>query len=107
MEFPVLYIERKPPRDLSHWIACLCRIAGNSAHGSPISHRILPDGCADLLFVITDGRAIVSEAPGSGTRWNSEAVVGMSRGRDLLCSCSQGANARKVIWTVPRIMPLA
>ena len=44
------YNEYAPPKDLALWVACFWRIAGGDAGCAPVSHRVLPDGCADLLF---------------------------------------------------------
>jgi AraC-like DNA-binding protein len=44
------YREYPPPLDLAPWIACFWRIAGGEASATPVPHRVLPDGCADLLF---------------------------------------------------------
>jgi AraC-like DNA-binding protein len=46
----MLYTEFKPPRDLAPWVACFWRITGHGADGAPLQHRVLPDGCADVLF---------------------------------------------------------
>src|SRR5690242_15747293 len=47
------YTEYLPPRDLTPWVACLWRIAGRAVD---VSHRVLPDGCADLLFDLEEAR---------------------------------------------------
>src|SRR6266702_994870 len=44
------YREYPPPADLARWIACFWHIGGAVAQSSGFSHRVLPDGCADLLF---------------------------------------------------------
>lgn len=48
----LVYEEHRPPPDLSPWVACFWQITGASVDDSPVSHRVLPDGCADLLFDI-------------------------------------------------------
>jgi AraC-like DNA-binding protein len=45
-----------PPRHLSPWIACLWEIQGDPGEGSAWAHRVLPDGCADLLFDLEASR---------------------------------------------------
>lgn len=44
------YREYAPPGDLAPWVACFWHIAGGATGCSPFPHRVLPDGCADLLF---------------------------------------------------------
>jgi len=55
---PLVYKEHRPPSDLAHWVACFWQITGGSANDSPVPHRVLPDGCADLLFDINRARCI-------------------------------------------------
>jgi len=43
------YVEYRPPVELAAWVACFWQIAGGDAVGS-LAHRVLPDGCADLVF---------------------------------------------------------
>src|SRR5689334_22782721 len=47
------YTEYLPPRDLAPWVACFWRIVG---HSIDVRHRVLPDGCADLLFDLEGAR---------------------------------------------------
>jgi AraC-like DNA-binding protein len=54
----LVYEEHRPPSDLAPWIACFWQITGGSADDPPVSHRVLPDGCADLLFDISSIRCI-------------------------------------------------
>ena len=44
------YSEYLPPNDLAPWVACFWQIAGGIPDGTSVLHRVLPDGCADLLF---------------------------------------------------------
>ncbi len=44
------YSEHRLPPDLAPWVACFWRIRGVVDAGPPYRHRVLPDGCADLLF---------------------------------------------------------
>ena len=46
----MLYTEYKPPRDLALWVGCFWRIVGHATDGASFQHRVLPDGCADVLF---------------------------------------------------------
>src|SRR5262249_53018224 len=36
--------------DLARWIACFWEISGTVAREDGLAHRVLPDGCADLIF---------------------------------------------------------
>jgi hypothetical protein len=56
MAFPLTYTEYRPPIDLAPWIACFWQIAGEVAGGAPRLHRVLPDGCADILFDLESTR---------------------------------------------------
>ena len=47
------YTEYLPPPDLAPWVACLWRIAGRAVD---VRHRVLPDGCSDLLFDLERAR---------------------------------------------------
>ena len=50
------YSEHRPPPDLAAWVACFWRIRGAIDIGIPYFHRVLPDGCADLLFDLESAR---------------------------------------------------
>jgi len=50
MALRLTYSEHRPPSDLAAWVACFWQIRGTLADGASHSHRVLPDGCADLLF---------------------------------------------------------
>jgi hypothetical protein len=50
------YREYPPPADLARWIACFWQIDGAVGESSGFSHRVLPDGCADLLFDLQAAR---------------------------------------------------
>src|SRR5579863_1911105 len=56
MSFSLAYAEHRPPTDLLPWIACFWQIGGEGAAGDSLLHRVLPDGCADLVFDIEDAR---------------------------------------------------
>jgi AraC-like DNA-binding protein len=56
MAFPLTYAEYRPPIDLAPWVACFWQIAGGIIDGSSSLHRVLPDGCADVLFDLESSR---------------------------------------------------
>ena len=56
MSFSIAYTEYRPPADIAPWIACFWQIVGEGAAGDSLLHRVLPDGCADLVFDIEDAR---------------------------------------------------
>jgi AraC-like DNA-binding protein len=58
MAFALTYTEHRPPSDLTPWIACFWQIVGGIGDGPPVLHRVLPDGCADLLFDLEGTRRI-------------------------------------------------
>jgi AraC-like DNA-binding protein len=60
------YREIPPPPDLRDWVQCLWTME-SSVHG-PRSHRVLPDGCIDILFEVAGGRAAESYVVGMMTR---------------------------------------
>ena len=56
MSFSLVYREYRPPIDIAPWIACFWQIVGEAATGDSLLHRVLPDGCSDLVFDIEDAR---------------------------------------------------
>jgi len=56
MALRLTYSEHRPPPDLVPWIACFWQIRGALAEGASHFHRVLPDGCADLLFDLETAR---------------------------------------------------
>lgn len=58
MTVPLVYKEHPAPLDLAPWVACFWQITGARADHFPVSHRVLPDGCADLLFDIGGTRRL-------------------------------------------------
>jgi AraC-like DNA-binding protein len=56
MSFSLAYTEYRPPPDIAPWIACFWQIVGEGASGASLLHRVLPDGCADLVFDMEDAR---------------------------------------------------
>jgi hypothetical protein len=53
---PLTYTEHRPPSDLKPWVACFWQIVGTVAGDTPSQHRVLPDGCADVLFDLAGTR---------------------------------------------------
>jgi AraC-like DNA-binding protein len=58
----VAYVERLPSEALRPWVECIWT---RSDSASSAEHRILPDGCADLVFDLTEGD---SDVVGTMTR---------------------------------------
>ena len=56
VSFSLAYTEHRPPADIAPWIACFWQIVGEAASGDSLPHRVLPDGCADLVFDIEHAR---------------------------------------------------
>lgn len=84
MAHPLSYREYPPPADLAGWLSCFWHIDGTVGDCEGFSHRVLPDGCADLLFDLrgTFGRAAVQgEIVGPMSRGE---VVELRSGVDLL-----------------------
>jgi AraC-like DNA-binding protein len=52
----VAYVEHSPSAALRPWVECIWT---RSDSVSSAEHRILPDGCADLVFDLTDGDSAV------------------------------------------------
>jgi len=50
------YVEHLPSRELAPWVACFWQISGVVSDDAPFLHRVLPDGCADLLFYLESAR---------------------------------------------------
>lgn len=75
----MIYTEYRPPRDLIPWVACLWRISGCASEATPVQHRVLPDGCTDLLFNLSAGVAIKLVGPMSTAQ-----VVELSGSVDVL-----------------------
>lgn len=57
MKSPLTYCEHRPPIDLAPWVACFWQITGTVTCTAPFLHRVLPDGCADLLFDLGAARS--------------------------------------------------
>jgi AraC-like DNA-binding protein len=51
-----MYVERQPSPALAPWVECFWTRSDSTPSGE---HRILPDGCADLVFDLTDGESAV------------------------------------------------
>jgi AraC-like DNA-binding protein len=50
------YVEHLPSSELAPWVACFWQISGVVPDSAPFLHRVLPDGCADLLFNLEGAR---------------------------------------------------
>ena len=58
------YLEHRPAADLAPWIECFwTRAPDPGARGVAEPYRILPDGCADILFDLTEGVEAVVVGP--------------------------------------------
>ncbi|HVT15971.1 MAG TPA: helix-turn-helix transcriptional regulator [Thermoanaerobaculia bacterium] len=60
------YREYAPPADLRDWVQCIWTM--DSMAPGPRSHRVLPDGCIDILFEVAAGSAVESFVVGMMTR---------------------------------------
>jgi AraC-like DNA-binding protein len=78
------YAEFPPPVDLAPWVACFWEIRGTVADGAPLLHRVLPDGCADLLFDLAPARAGASAAASLIGPMSTAALVPLRGWVDLL-----------------------
>ena len=56
MTLRLAYSEHRPPSDLAPWVACFWQIRGSVREDAAHPHRVLPDGCADLLFDLESAR---------------------------------------------------
>lgn len=84
MAFAMSYAEHMPPADLAPWVACFWQIRAAAAPAdAPAPHRVLPDGCADLLFDLAAARRAGRGARLIGTM-STAAVVPLSGPVDLL-----------------------
>jgi AraC-like DNA-binding protein len=50
-----IYREHAPSAVLAPWVACYWTVQGGVAAGEERTHRVLPDGCLDVLFNLADG----------------------------------------------------
>ncbi|HEY4218966.1 MAG TPA: AraC family transcriptional regulator [Gemmatimonadaceae bacterium] len=56
---PVGYAEHAPPEDLASWVACFWTRRVAAGFDMPSTHRVLPDGCVDILVSFgTDGDGV-------------------------------------------------
>ena len=78
--FPT-YTEYAPPRDLAPWVACFWRIVGRAVD---VQHRVLPDGCADLLLDMEGARGRGGTSPELIGPMSTAQVIGLSGTVDLL-----------------------
>jgi AraC-like DNA-binding protein len=77
------YRESLPPPDLARWLACCWEIRGTVGQGSGFAHRVLPDGCADLIFDLRDAAGSAPHGRIVGPMSRS-AVIDLRAGVDLL-----------------------
>lgn len=82
---PAGYAEHAPPPDLANHVLCFWTRAadGSSAGETPVLHRVLPDGCVDIVIgfgaggsVASPRRLEVSEAMGVGTMTRPLVISG-------------------------------
>jgi AraC-like DNA-binding protein len=75
---PAGYAEHAPPADLAPWVACFWTRLATPGLVAPDVHRVLPDGCVDILVSFDgDGRADeVSAAVGVGAMTKPIVVRG-------------------------------
>jgi AraC-like DNA-binding protein len=75
------YEERAPAPSLAPWIACYWSI--RATHAAPTPHRVLPDGCADVILdiaaatrpVAVGAMRVAIVVPLAGTVDRSEEIV--------------------------------
>jgi AraC-like DNA-binding protein len=84
MSSPLSYSELLPPYDLAPWVACFWQIAGGIADGTSVLHRVLPDGCADLLFDLDSCRRAGGAPADIVGPMSSAQVFGLRGAIDLL-----------------------
>jgi AraC-like DNA-binding protein len=84
MASPLSYTEHQPPNDLAPWVACFWQIAGGIADGTSVLHRVLPDGCADLLFDLEGSRVVGGTPADIVGPMSSAQVFGLRGAIDLL-----------------------
>jgi AraC-like DNA-binding protein len=78
------YSERRPPGDLAPWVACIWQIAGETVGAAPLLHRVLPDGCADLLFDLERARQMGGTPVELVGPMSTAQVIGLSGSIDLV-----------------------
>jgi AraC-like DNA-binding protein len=84
MASPLSYTEHPPPNDLAPWVACFWQITGGIAGGTSVLHRVLPDGCADLLFDLEGSRGAGRTPADIVGPMSSAQVIGLRGAIDLL-----------------------
>jgi AraC-like DNA-binding protein len=77
---PLTYIEQQPSPELAPWVACFWQITGAVSPSEPFFHRVLPDGCADVLIDIETARA-AGRTPAELVGPMSQAQMYEMRGR--------------------------
>ncbi len=58
----MLYREHQPEAALAQFVECFW---SGTVNGGPLDHRVVPDGCLDIVFSAVDGLRVV----GAMTRW--------------------------------------
>jgi AraC-like DNA-binding protein len=81
---PLAYVESRPPRDLAPWVACFWQIVGRATADTMAPHRVLPDGCADLLFDLEASRRTGGAPTGLIGPMSGAQVFGLHGAIDLL-----------------------
>ena len=75
MADPVAYRERPAPPELAAWVECAWEVAAPATASADRLHRVLPDGCIDLVFREREGlqvagpdtRAFLAAIPAGGS----------------------------------------
>jgi AraC-like DNA-binding protein len=63
------YQEHAPPASLAQHVECFwSRTGSGEATGVPRSHRVMPDGCADIVLAFDGGAPMAAMAVGTMTR---------------------------------------
>lgn len=72
------YAEHAAPADLAPWVACFWTRLATPDAGVPVTHRVLPDGCVDILVTFDGdgGSDAVSTAVGVGAMTKPMIVRG-------------------------------
>jgi AraC-like DNA-binding protein len=111
----MIYAEYNCPGDLALWVACFWRITGRATDAVPFQHRVLPDGCADVIFDLATGSSVGLVGPMSvaqvvelsgvinvlGVRLKPGAIATLGRVRademlDVVAPFSLGISAEQI-----------
>lgn len=77
------YSEHLPDADLASWVVCFWQIRGVVAEGIRIPHRVLPDGCADLILDLEEARRRGGECENVVGTMSRAQLVGLGGAVDL------------------------